>query len=93
MQFVISGAFQPPQHLIPLAKAADEAGYAAIAFSDHAVYPETLDTPYPYTEDGTRRYDEHTEAHLARWGSGEDRDFASVLGGVVLNARPLSEAS
>ena len=46
MKFVISGAFQPPTHLIPLAKAADEAGYAAIAFSDHAVYPETLDTPY-----------------------------------------------
>lgn len=61
MKFVISGAFQPPGHLIPLAKAADEAGYAAIGFSDHAVYPETLDTPYPYTEDGTRRYDENTE--------------------------------
>lgn len=61
MKFVISGAFQPPAHLIPLAKAADEAGYAAIGFSDHAVYPETLDTPYPYTEDGVRRYDETTE--------------------------------
>lgn len=58
MKFVISAAFQPPEHMIPIAKAADEAGYAAIASSDHAVYPETLDTPYPYTEDGTRRYDE-----------------------------------
>ena len=60
MKFVISGAFQPPEHLIPLAQAADETGYDAIAFSDHAVYPESLDTPYPYTEDGTRRYDEQT---------------------------------
>jgi len=61
MKFVISGAFQPPHHLVPLAKAADEAGYEAISFSDHVVYPETLDTPYPYTEDGSRRYDETSE--------------------------------
>ena len=58
MKFVISAAFQPPEHLVPIAIAADEAGYEAIASSDHAVYPETLDTPYPYTEDGVRRYDE-----------------------------------
>ncbi len=61
MKFVISGAFQPPGHLIPLAIAAEEAGFEAISFSDHAVYPEKLDTPYPYTEDGSRRYDETTE--------------------------------
>ncbi|MBW1882915.1 MAG: LLM class F420-dependent oxidoreductase, partial [Deltaproteobacteria bacterium] len=61
MKFVISGAFQPPAHLIPLGIAAEEAGFEAISFSDHVVYPETLDTPYPYTEDGTRRYDEDTE--------------------------------
>ncbi len=60
MKFVISAMFQPPQDLVPLAKAADEAGYEAISFSDHVVYPETLDTPYPYTEDGSRRYDENT---------------------------------
>jgi probable F420-dependent oxidoreductase len=61
MKFVISGAFQPPGHLIPLAIAAEEAGFEAISFSDHAVYPEKLDTPYPYTEDGSRRYDQTTE--------------------------------
>jgi len=61
LKFVISGAFQPPEHLIPLGVAAEEAGYEAISFSDHVVYPETLDTPYPYTEDGVRRYDEMTE--------------------------------
>ncbi len=52
MKFVISAAFQPPKHLVPIAIAAEEAGFEAIASSDHAVYPETLDTPYPYTEDG-----------------------------------------
>ena len=61
MKFVISGAFQPPRDLVPLAIAAEEAGFEAISFSDHVVYPETLDTPYPYTEDGERRYDETTE--------------------------------
>ncbi|HPG27537.1 MAG: LLM class F420-dependent oxidoreductase [Spirochaetaceae bacterium] len=61
MKFVISGAFQPPQHLVKLAIAAEEAGYEALTFSDHVVYPETLDTPYPYTEDGVRRYDETSQ--------------------------------
>jgi len=61
MKFVISGAFQPPQDLVPLALAAEESGFEAISFSDHVVYPEKLDTPYPYTDDGSRRYDEATE--------------------------------
>jgi len=61
MKFVISGAFQPPQDLIPIALAAEEFGFEAVSFSDHVVYPETLDTPYPYTADGSRRYDETTE--------------------------------
>ena len=58
MKFVISAAFQPLDHLVPLGIAAEEAGCEAISFSDHVVYPETLDTPYPYTDDGSRRYDE-----------------------------------
>lgn len=55
---MIASAFQPPAHLAPLARAADECGFDAMAFSDHVVYPEKLDTPYPYTPDGSRRYDE-----------------------------------
>lgn len=58
MKFVISAAFQPLENLVELARAAEDAGFEALSFSDHAVYPETLDTPYPYTEDGSRRYDE-----------------------------------
>jgi probable F420-dependent oxidoreductase len=61
MKFVISSAFQPPAHLIPLAIAAEEAGFEAVSFSDHVVYPEKLDTPYPYTDDGSRRYDENSD--------------------------------
>ena len=58
MKFVISAAFQPLENLVTLACTAEEAGFEAISFSDHVVYPETLDTPYPYTDDGSRRYDE-----------------------------------
>ena len=58
MKFVVSAAFQPLDHLVPLARACEDAGFEAISFSDHVVYPETLDTPYPYTPDGSRRYDE-----------------------------------
>jgi probable F420-dependent oxidoreductase len=58
VKFVVSAAFQPLDQLVPLAIAAEEAGFEALSFSDHVVYPETLDTPYPYTPDGSRRYDE-----------------------------------
>lgn len=61
MKFVMSAMFQKPRDLVPIAVAADRAGFAAISFSDHVVYPEKLDTPYPYTEDGSRRYDENTD--------------------------------
>ena len=61
MNFVIAAAFQPLLHLAPLARTADECGYEAMAFSDHVLYPEKLDTPYPYTTDGTRRYDETSQ--------------------------------
>ncbi len=61
MKFVVSAAFQPLDQLVPLAQSAEEAGYEAISFSDHVVYPETLDTPYPYTPDGSRRYDDTSE--------------------------------
>ncbi len=57
MRFSIVTAFQPTDHLIPLAKAADELGYHAISVPDHVVDLEELATPYPYTPDGQRRWD------------------------------------
>ena len=62
MRFAISTAFQPLDHLIPLARAADELGYHSIAVPDHVVDLEELSTPYPYTPDGARRWD-----HEAPW--------------------------
>ncbi len=60
LKFVLSAAFNDPKHLIPLAVAAEECGFAAMSFPDHVVHPETLDTPYPYTEDGSRRWEAFT---------------------------------
>ena len=57
MHFSIVTAFQPVDHLIPLARAADELGYHAISVPDHVVDLEELATPYPYTADGKRRWD------------------------------------
>jgi probable F420-dependent oxidoreductase len=61
VKFVISAAFGDPLHLSTLAKTADECGFDAMTFSDHVVHPETIDTPYPYTEDGERRWDAFTD--------------------------------
>ena len=53
MKFWASTAFSPPEHYLPLAKAADEAGVHGIMMSDHIFYPRDLATPYPYSPDGT----------------------------------------
>ena len=57
MRFSISTAFLPTDQLLPIARAADELGYHALAIPDHVVDLETLSTPYPYTPDGARRWD------------------------------------
>ena len=61
MRFAIVGAFLPTDELVPIAKAADELGYAGFAIADHVVDLETLETPYPYEADGSRRWDHATE--------------------------------
>jgi len=42
VKFVLSAAFNDPGHLIPLAAAAEECGFAAMSFPDHVVHPEKL---------------------------------------------------
>jgi probable F420-dependent oxidoreductase len=60
LKFVLSAAFNDPAHLVELAAAAEDCGFAAMSFPDHVVHPETLDTPYPYTADGSRRWEAFT---------------------------------
>lgn len=61
MDFAIVGAFLPTEELVPIARAADELGYAGFAIADHVVDLESLETPYPYEADGSRRWDHTTE--------------------------------
>lgn len=56
MRVSIATAYIAPDELVPLARAADERGYHAMALSDHVVNLEELATPYPYTDDGERRW-------------------------------------
>jgi probable F420-dependent oxidoreductase len=61
MRFTIGMAYGPPEHYVPVARAADAAGYWGIACSDHVLNVETLRTPYPYTRDGQRRWELKTD--------------------------------
>lgn len=57
MEFAIALAYNDPTEYAALARAADAAGFGAIILSDHIVYPEKLETPYPYTSSGRPRWD------------------------------------
>ena len=56
MKFVISTSFSTVDHLTQLAPVADQCGWDAMSFSDHVVHPKQISTPYPYTENGERRW-------------------------------------
>jgi probable F420-dependent oxidoreductase len=61
MEFVLSTSFSSVSHLTRLAPVADTYGWHAMSFSDHVVHPQSIETPYPYTEDGERRWVEFTD--------------------------------
>ena len=45
-----------PRYYIPLAKAAEAAGYHAMTIPDSIAYPFESDSTYPYTPDGNREF-------------------------------------
>jgi alkanesulfonate monooxygenase SsuD/methylene tetrahydromethanopterin reductase-like flavin-dependent oxidoreductase (luciferase family) len=45
-----------PTYYIPLAKAAEAAGYHAMTIPDSVAYPLESDSKYPYTPDGSREF-------------------------------------
>lgn len=56
MRFTLSEAMCDIKHYIPLAKTADEAGFAIFSTGDSILYPETTSERYPYTESGDRTF-------------------------------------
>lgn len=61
MKFYVSTAFLDTREAVEIAKAADDLGYHGMAIPDHVVNLETLTTPYPYTKDGSRRWETFTD--------------------------------
>jgi len=57
VKFCVSLAFNDLTHYVETAKAADECGWDYAVVSDHVVHPEKIATPYPYTEDGSPRWE------------------------------------
>lgn len=61
MQFTLSIGFCPSEWYLPLARAAEEAGFDSVAVPDGLFYYETVSTPYPYSPDGSRFWSPETE--------------------------------
>jgi probable F420-dependent oxidoreductase len=56
MEFQIAESMCEIGHYLPLAKAADEAGFGVFGLGDSILYPEYAEGTYPYTEDGDRSF-------------------------------------
>jgi alkanesulfonate monooxygenase SsuD/methylene tetrahydromethanopterin reductase-like flavin-dependent oxidoreductase (luciferase family) len=56
VRFTFAEAMTDPTYYIPLAKAAEAAGYHAMTIPDSIAYPYESDSKYPYTPDGSREF-------------------------------------
>lgn len=54
MDFALALPMLPAAHFVPLARAAEQAGFTSIAVPDSVFYPESVSADYPYTRDGAR---------------------------------------
>lgn len=61
MRFTYAEAMTNATFYLPLAQAAEAAGYTSMTVADSLVYPERSDATYPYTEDGNREFLEDKE--------------------------------
>jgi probable F420-dependent oxidoreductase len=57
VEFCFSATFSQPDELVPLARAGDEHGWSTLSVSDHLINPVETRSTYPYTKDGTRRWE------------------------------------
>lgn len=61
MKVYISTGFLPTREILALAAAADRLGYDGVGIPDHVVNFAELNTRYPYTADGERRWPPFTD--------------------------------
>ena len=56
MRFSYAESMCDPAQYLPLARAAEEAGFTSFVIPDSICYPEVSDSRYPYTPDGEREF-------------------------------------
>ena len=56
MRFTYAESLTDPRYYIPLAQAAEAAGFHAMTIADSVAYPYESDSKYPYTDDGGREF-------------------------------------
>ena len=56
MRFSYAESMVDPSYYLPLARAAEEAGYDSFVVPDSICYPEVSDTTYPFNPDGSREF-------------------------------------
>lgn len=56
MRFTYAEAMTDSSYYLPLARAAEEAGYTSFTVADSLAYPKESDSVYPYTPDGSRSF-------------------------------------
>ncbi len=56
MRFAYAESMTDPTYYLPLARAAEAAGYDSMVVPDSICYPEESDTKYPFNPDGTREF-------------------------------------
>ena len=60
MKFWQALSFSEPEQYVELAKAAEEVGFHGVLVSDHLFHPASIDSRYPYSEDGKAAFDVET---------------------------------
>ena len=56
MRFSYAESMTDPGYYVPLAEAAEDAGYDSFVLPDSICYPRESDTTYPFNPDGTREF-------------------------------------
>lgn len=56
MKFSLQVGMCDPSHYLPLARAAEQAGFNSVSVSDSICYPQEASSKYPYNKDGSREF-------------------------------------
>jgi alkanesulfonate monooxygenase SsuD/methylene tetrahydromethanopterin reductase-like flavin-dependent oxidoreductase (luciferase family) len=56
VRFSYAESMVDPAYYLPLARAAEEAGYDGMVVPDSLCYPEESDSTYPFSPDHTREF-------------------------------------